>query len=319
MEKKAMAKTDTYVRGMGAINNFYAMLYAAMLEGMPGEKKIQPNGAYGWRGYQIDHYRNLAHGQYYCELYLGDPDSFIREDGSINPFTCRELVFQESYQDPHPKSVAQWEEKHGIEPGMYSYPFRVSLDLYRSRFFLMEKDEQYEMLKAFVSSATQQAVIWQNSKARKAVTDPEFLNGTRHNRRNAIQDSYDKVNHEFLFAWRMQDYLFNMLREQLDAFAKEAGLNILRLKQNDRPEQFRFRGLDLKFEGLFPGDRFDYRWAIYYEDQEYKFLGCSPTECTIDDRKLLQTYPLEKNTFFDLDEDQQKKELSKFIHRSIKA
>ena len=109
----------------------------------------------------------------------------------------------------------------------------------------------------------------------------------------------------------MQDYLFNMLREQLDVFANETGLTIRRTKRSSGT--IPIWGLDLKFEGLFPGDRFDYRWAIYFEEQEYKFLGCSPTECTIDDRKLLQTYNLEKNTFFDLNEDQQKKELSKFI------
>ena len=200
-------KTEAYIRGMEAINNFYNMLYAAMLESMPGARIIA-NGAYVWRGYQIDHFEDLAQGQYFCEIYPGDPDIFLRQNGTINSFSCRELVFQEDYNDRHYKPVDQREILHCIKTGDQYYPFRVSFDLYRSRFFLLNNAEQYGMLKNFVAYAAKQALIWNRSYSRKLVTNPKFLNGINIKGQTATRGSFEKVNIEFLDVWKMQDGLF---------------------------------------------------------------------------------------------------------------
>ena len=56
--------------------------------------------------------------------------------------------------------------------------FRFPL-IFTTRFFLLKnKDEQYDMLKAFRFQRNATGTYLAKSKARKAVTDPEFLNGT---------------------------------------------------------------------------------------------------------------------------------------------
>jgi hypothetical protein len=307
-------KTDIYVRGMEAINNFYSMLYDAMLEGMPGEKRILPNGAYGWRGYQIDQYQNLARGQYYCQVYPGNPDQFLRGNGTINSFTCRELVFQEAYEDSKHTPIDEREQKHCIQTGNYYYPFQVSLDLYRSRFFLLNKEEQFAVLKTFVSCASDQALIWHRSNARLQVTNSNFLEGKEVNRKPPKSEPFGKVNVEFLDIWGMQDDLFTTLKKILrENASKIIGKDIRWLWPNANINNFDFRGYRLKFENFLPGNRFDYLWAIYFKEPKYKFLGCFTPE-----KRLIHNYNLEENAFFDLACEEQDKELMKFVTKCLK-
>lgn len=267
-------KTDSYLQGMEAVNNFYAMLYSAMLEGMEGVL-LSKSGAYVWRGFRIDKYQELAYGRYYCLVYPGDPDIFQLKVGSgknisCNAFTCRELVFEESYNDPHHKPFDDRETKHCIKAGNYYYPFKVSLDLYRSRFFLLDVNEQLAMLKNFVSMAAQQAIIWQRSEARPRVTNLKYLNGKKQ-RRSPMKNRppFRKIGVEFLDVWKLHNNLFSKLTSVIgDMGSNIVEKPILYLRPNANINNYNFRGYRLKFDGLFPGKKSDYRWEIHYETPE---------------------------------------------------
>src|SRR5687767_6777812 len=120
-----MTKTETYMRGMNDINSFYSMLYTAMRTSMP-DAQISQSGAYVWRGYRIDAFRNLAQGQYYCQIYPDQPGI---------------LMLQEGYLDASHRG-GEKEKKLGIKAGHYYYPFTETIDLRRTRFFEFKQDEQ---------------------------------------------------------------------------------------------------------------------------------------------------------------------------------
>lgn len=286
------------------------MLYSAMLEAMDGVL-ISRNGAYVWRGYRIDKYQDLASGQYYCQIYSGDPDSFTRHDGSINAFSCKDLIFQEAYKDPRHKPTDKRENKHCIKTGDYYYPFQVSLDLYRSRFFLLSVSEQHTMLKNFVAMAAEQALIWQHSEARLKMTNQEFIIGKKQ-RRSPVKNRrmYGQIGIEFLDVWMIQDYLFAVLARSLHNNAQRiTGNQIAYFRPNANIYNFDFRGYRLKFDGLFEGSQSDYRWAIYFENPEL-------LQCFFNDGNRLvrhQIYNLSERGWFDLTADLQEREILDFI------
>lgn len=303
-------KTESYLRGMRAVNNFYAMLYSAMLEAMGGAL-VSRNGAYVWRGYRIDKYQDLAPGQYYCQIYPGDPDRFIRDDGSINAFSCKDLVFQEAYKDSQHKPTDERENKHCIKTGDYYYPFQVSLDLYRSRFFLLSLSEQHIMLKNFIAMAAEQALLWQRSEARLKTTNQEFLTGKKQHR-SPVKNRrmFERISMDFLDVWMIQDYLFFVLTRSIQNNAQRiTDKAIAYLRPNASIYNFDFRGYRLKFDGLFEGSQSDYRWAIYYENPEL-------LQCFINDGKRLvlhQKYNLKDHGWFDLTVEQQENEMLNFV------
>ena len=325
-------KTEIYVRGMQAINNFYAMLYQALKGAMP-TAQISKNGAYVWRGYQIYDFEDLAPNIYYCEIYPGDPlalgisrdriDDFSKIPSEaplkldinidrINTFTSQELVFHESYQDSAHKPIDEYEKVFSIKTGSYIYPFNVSLDLYKTRFFLLGTTEQYALLKNFVSYAAQQALIWQRSDARAKVTNPEFLKGKNSEYQPVDKKIFDHVSMDFLFVWEQQDMLFNTLEGLLwEQTPKILNKDIDWIKKNASTFNFDFRGLRLKFKHGTSEDSSDYLWAIYFDKPE--ILGCY----TMDDKKVINTINLKENHFFDLDEEDQVKNLVGFIRKSL--
>jgi len=307
-----MTKTESYVLGMKAINNFYNMLYAAMLKGMK-DVRLSQNGAYVWRGYRIDWFNALAPGKYSCQVYPFDPDTFENQQGVTNAFSCRELVFQENYKEPSHKTVDDREEKHAIKSGSYYYPFQLSLNLYRSRFFLFEKDEQFSILQNFVEYASRQALIWQQSNARNSVTSPEAMKEKKLSHKAGKLKPFEKVDIAFLDVWGMQTRLFSKLEKLLwENAPKIIGMEIAWLCPNASIHNFDFRGYRLKFDGLFPGDRFDYLWAIYFEDPRFESLGCFSSE-----KKLIHSYNLKNHGFFDLSDEQQDGEMLNFIQQSL--
>jgi hypothetical protein len=283
-------KTETYIRGMDAINNFYNMLYAAMRAAMR-EAEIFASGAYVWRGYQILTYKELAYGQYGCQIYPDNP---------------RELLFQESYKDPKHKA-SEFEKKHKIVQGRYYYPFSASLDLIHTRFFDFEKDEQFSLLKSFVTGASEQARIWQRSDARKKVTGKPFLEGNKPKSSPVdIASNYEQVGEEFLQAWDLQKALFDKLK----VFLKE---DILKnkitkgqwVRENASIYNFDFRGLRLRFETTSTS----LRWSIYFDEPDrIKFY---------DPNGKRNSYNLVHNGYFDLSPDEQTKQLTDFVYTNL--
>lgn len=278
-------KTETYLLGMKAINSFFYMLYAAMQESMPGAM-ISKNGAYVWRGYRIDSYRELAYGQYYCQIYPCD-----------NPEV---LIFQESYIDASHKASAM-EKERKIKNGQYYYPFRESDDLYRARFFKFTKEEQYAFLKSFVAGAAEKALIWQQSEARKKLTGTGFQKGNKP-RRNPMKDAltYEQVGEEYLQVWTYQSEFFKKL---------ENAMNQVSGKQWVRPNaniyNFGFRGLRLKTKSSSVTSR----WIIAFEKPgllQVKNLNVKP-----------DPYDFVKRRFFDMSSEEQDRELMDFVQSSI--
>jgi hypothetical protein len=237
------AKTETYVRGMQAINNFYNMLYAALRDKMT-DAQFSLSGAYVWRGYKIDHYKELAVGQYYCHIYPHDPAN---------------LIFQEGYLDPN-HVPTEFEIKNKISQGSYYYPFSEYLNLIHNRFFDLDKDQQFSILKNFIDYASQQALIWQGSEARARVTGPEFLKGKEWRIRKSVTPKpFDKVDLNFLYAWRLQDELFAQLETIIrDDTPTVIGREIEWLFRNAHYLNFDHRGYRLKFKGLSDGEHCDY-------------------------------------------------------------
>lgn len=208
-------RTSEYIKGMTAINHFYAMLYQALKEMFPGIE-LSKNGAYGWRGYQISNYMELAKNQYYFQIYTGDPSLAKELDNDyLNRVNSMNLLLQEGYQDASPPPGDIFEERFRIRSGNYYFPFNVSLDLYRCRFFHLDKTEQYKVIKYFIAGAVSQALVWQKSNAREVLTNPEFHHGKQTPFKPEAKHDFERVPIEFLIAWRQQDYLFNLLNRVL--------------------------------------------------------------------------------------------------------
>lgn len=297
MEKQT--KTEQYVLGMQAINNFYSMLYRAMREAMP-EAQLIRNGAYGWRGYQIKHYEDLVPNQYYCEIYPNNSKE-----------TCV-VVFQESYKDRSHKPFDIYERGLRIWAGEYCYPFRVSLDLYRVRFFHLDVNEQYALLRNFVSYAAQQALIWQHSKFRTEITNPRFsMNSNIPIKRNKAKVSeIQPVGIAFMNAWNIQNDVFIKLKDMLSIYLPHVPQNEKDwIRPNAHPSHFDFRGYFVKTGKLLPG-AFDIRWQIFYEKPESLY-------CLTSEKELIEKYNMINQHYFDLPSEQQKGELTGFIKECL--
>ncbi len=288
------AKTDTYIRGMGAINHFYSMLYSAMREAIP-DAQISQSGAYVWQGFLIDSYKELAYSQFSCQIYPG---------------IYRFLIFQESYLDDKRKAT-DFEIQHGIMQGRYYYPFSYRTDLIWTRFFDFNKGEQFSFLKNFVASAAEMALLWQKSEARAKVTRMEFLQGEADKHISVpvtVRNRYEKVGGEFLQAWEFQRSLFDrldpILRQIID-------------KENDdewvRPNasvyHFGQRGLRLKSK-MFDQTS---RWSLFFDEPE-KLKFHRPKGR---DWERNNSYHLVEHNYFDLSPDEQTKQLKDFVQACL--
>ena len=308
------SKTQQYIKGMTGINHFYAMLYQALKEMFPGIE-LSKNGAYGWRGYQISKYMELAKNKYYCQLNLDSPQlDKVLDPDYLPQDVSKFLVFEEGYQDAAPPPGDIFEERLKIRSGSYYYPFKVSLDLYRCRFFHLDKSEQYKMIKYFIAGAVNQALVWQKSKARIALTNPKYLEGTFALPRHAEKQDYDQVPLEFLIAWHQQDYFFNLLNRVLVARTPWViGRDVEWIKPNASPSNFDFRGLRQKLKSEKESDSADFLWAIYFDHPDS--LECR----TMEEKQLIRSYSLTAHSFFDLEKAEQEKQLADFVQESLLA
>lgn len=277
-------KTDTYVLGMKAINSFYSMLIEAMRAGMP-EAKLSQSGAYVWRGYQIVGYKELAHGQYYCQIYPGNPEV---------------LIFQEGYLDAKRKA-SNFEKQKGIMQGRYYYPFSEKLDLIHTRFFDYSEKEQQEFLKNFVAHACEQAQIWQNSEARDKATRKEFKFGKVPVYMPVkVQGDNNRVGIEFLKAWKDQTSVLEQLKSILERFS-----NVQWVRPNASIHNFDFRGMRLKFRGASVTSR----WSVYFQEPnrlKFQIPGGKRN-----------SYNLVDHGYFDLPSEEQIQQLTQFAQESL--
>lgn len=287
-----MTKTETYMRGMNDINSFYSMLHAAMRTSMP-DAQISQSGAYVWRGYRIDAFRNLAHGLYYCQIYPHDP---------------RRLVFEEGYQDPKRKAT-DLEFLYEVQQGRYYYPFADKLDLYRTRFFDFSKAEQFRILKTFISGAVKKALLWQREEIRGKYTGKKYLNPSIPRLIPVkVQQTYEQVGEDFFYAWEYQNELFDKFKKILEKnFLKNKITTDQWVRPNASIYNFGFRGLRMKFES----ESTTSRWSIYFKEGESKRL-----KFQIPGRPK-NSYDLVLHKYFDLSPSAQTEHLREFAEASL--
>ena len=289
------ALTNTYLNGANDFNNFFNMLHVAILESMPGVD-ISGSGAWVWRGYRIDSYKDLAKGLFYFQIYTGNPNI---------------LIFKESYQYPNYQPIDLRDKKYKIKDGRYYHPFWITIDLYKSRFFLFTANEQYEILRNFVTYASTQSLIWQKSdvRARPDITSKEFLHGNNKIIGNHLlpPSDYEQVSINYLSILPFQKRLFDKLGIILSsAFCDKYGW----FRPNANWRNWNFRGYRLN---IIPSESADFLWEIYYQEPEKLF--CYSYENNT--RKLEGYLDISSTNIFDQDDERQNILLKDFVINTL--
>jgi len=287
--------TEAYIQGAQSFNHFFNMVHHALLECLPGVE-LSGSGAWVWRGYRIDSYKNLAKGLFYCQIYTGDPNI---------------LMFKESYYQPDYKPLDQLDETYKIKDGRYYHPFWSTINLYRSRFFLLRTSEQYEIIRNFVDYATKQALIWQDSKARSRpeITSDDYLEGNKKIQLNpsSAPSDYDHVAQYYLKFLPMQKELFSKLVEKLNIYVNNEEKW---LKPNGAWRNWDFRSYRLK---IVSGDHANFLWEIYYNKPQklmaYSYDGSERTK--------LGFFDIVDSKYFDKAPEEQSQMLDNFLHYTL--
>lgn len=292
-------RTELYLSGMRAVNNFFEMLYTAMLEAMPGAL-FSTTGCMWWRGYRIDAFKNLANAQYYCQIYTDTPNS---------------LLFKESYKDIGRKPTNAKDIEYGVIQGSYFYPFHLELNLYKVHFFHLDIVEQDQLIRNFINYASEQATIWQESEFRTKTTNPKRLSGTKISRNpRADVKSYNRVSSDYLDAIPMQKELLDNFRNVLSEVSPElAGKKVEWLFPNSQWRNWDYRGWRLRFTEDGPNNRTVYRWNIYWQKPE-KLI------CLLDDgsqKEQLGYFDLKHHEYFDLPTHEQTEVLEDFMQQML--
>lgn len=309
------------------------MLYTAIQDVMVKREDkpkalISKSGAWVWRSFRIDDYGELARGQYYFQISPNDDKILYSEDDELNhikgtiqkhglSYTPHTLIFKESYIEQDYKPSDPMEEQYGLKSGTYHDPFWITLDLYKSRFFLLNVDEQYSQLHDFIDFAIGQAKLWQNSEARKRETLEKFVNGAKPDRHpRGAPKGFDQVTPEFLTALRSQAFLFKKL---WDVLYERLGENIQWLWPNAHWRNWDFRGLRLKVKDLSQKLHADYLWSIYYEyDKKDSFRRPDRLACFSYDGKNrtgISYLDINEKNLFDLQDERQTEEIRAFVER----
>jgi hypothetical protein len=277
---------------MHSSNHLFLMLYDAMRESLP-EAELSKTGAFDWRGYRIDSYQTLATCQYFCQVYFQRPQV---------------IVFQEAYKFKG-----------------YRHPFRLSLNLKESNFFILNEDEQRQMLVDFVGFASKQALMWQASSGRAAEAAtlhiPEVFSQGYAVARNEMNRTIvvRQVSREYLQAIDLQSQLFSLLQDVIQMmvpYLPEPLNNGVVVQPNVHWRNWDWRGCRLKVkeeDGSVPVGSFDYVFNIYNEEPDY--LVCNTFDGRL--RTPIKKLNLFQDRFFDKTEEKQFDLLQEFVHDAL--
>lgn len=227
-----------YLPAMQALNDFFEMLYDALQMAMP-EAKFSNNGAFVWRGYRIDTYKNFPESQFYCMLYPGNPN---------------ELLFKEGFQ----------------YKGKYLYPFKRSIDLQSASFFGMSREEQLNALIDFVTSSSEAALQWIDSGDRAAEVPRERQQGkTPYRKEHGGVHTYNQIPEIYLEAFRLQERIFQQLIPIIFRVGEQTFGRRIDLLPNALWSDWHFRGYRMKIRkpnGERPSGRTPRVWRIYFHN-----------------------------------------------------
>jgi hypothetical protein len=118
------------------------------------------------------------------------------------------------------------------------------------------------------------------------------------------------VSLEFIDVWKTQHELFMKLLSTLSPFKPlDAQTEKEWIRANAHPRHFNFRGFFMRSVRHLLGD-FNTRWIIYYKQPELLY-------CFTSDMERIDEYNLEEHHYFDQPKEQQDKELTRFIKKSL--
>lgn len=271
------ATISDYKRGIASLHNLMDMLYVSLMEVMPSVK-LARTGAYGWRGYNIRRYKNLACGHYFCQIYPSLPTVLLME----------EFV---NYD------------------GMY-YPWRVDFDLIHINFFGSDVNVQKALIVGFYQEAVREALEWQVSAKRQSIVPQKIWGGKKYT--STTQTIYPKkiyqVSREYITALELQDKLFALLAKVVAEQVVAIGMPKPYIKYNIIG--WNYRGFWMKLrtnepENVIPEGSFPYHFKIDLYDNPtlLRYIGNG-------EEKILD---LAESYYFNLDDENQQKTLSEFL------
>lgn len=267
-----------YKRGITSLHNLMDLLYVALLEVMPSAELARV-GAYGWRGYVVRSYKNLAPGHFFCQMNNQSPTTLLMEE------FCN-------------------------FGGRMFYPWRVDIDLLQTNFFERDVDGQKAIIVDFYQEAVRNALEWQESAKRRTIVPEKIWNGKKYVTTPNIDypKAVYRVSREYISAIVQQDNLLSLLREVIENRARALGMPKPFLKYNT--VGWKYRGFWMKLrtsepEDIEPEGSFPYHFKIdLYNHPEILRYQHDGEE---------KNFDLAENYFFNLDDENQKATVSDFI------
>ena len=277
--------SPTYLPAMYSLNDFYSMLYQSLRDALPGAF-LSTSGAYVWRGYRIDSYKNLATCQYYCLIYTAYPDS---------------LLFEESY---HYRSK-------------YCTPFKRTMVLGKDNFFGLSIENQIKSIINFIRSASYEALGWQISDERQKTVPKSLLLG-KNNPPQWPESKYTitHVPELMLQAYPLQDKLFSLLQLAIEKASEMLFHQKVEIFPNASSFNWDFRGLRMKFKdsvGKTQEGASEYVWQIYFKDPS--LIQCDKYDD--EDFPFIPPFKINKS-FLAAPENEQIDSLTQFACESLK-
>jgi hypothetical protein len=229
--------SSSYLVGMIGFNDFFELLFDAIQRACPGIL-LSNTAAFGWRGFRIDHYRELASNQYFCHVHTDNP---------------KILRFEEVYND-----------------GRYRYPWNEfpQLDLELNGFFNLPRNDQRNLLVEFIFLAMEHALQWQESSERKNRVNSSYFHGHEApSNPSPMRVIFNKIPIEFIQSTPTQNQIFIALQEIIHTEILNRLNREVILEVNTNWFNWEFRGLRMKIcdeLGLKPPGPTPYLWRIYY-------------------------------------------------------
>ena len=228
---------SSYVTGMIGFNDLFEMLFDSLLRSCRGIT-LSNMACFGWRGFRIDQYQDLARNQFTFQI-----------------------------ETTHPKILTLKEAYHDVR---YHYPWdeHPQFDLELNGFFEKTKKEQRELLVEFTFQAIEQANEWQRSDLRKTRIPAQYLDGRSASSYNLqVRAIYEQIPPETLQSVLIQNQIFLTLDEAIRGEVQARMDRKVELEPNTSWYNWDFRGLRMKIcdpDGLTPPGPYQYFWRIYY-------------------------------------------------------